>query len=118
MITLPTGPSLTYDALVETGVFQPNHIAGDAHGFNGLLYETFGEEVAFVSKTAQEHPLRVATVLECDGRLYLASGFHHVNRVGYFVASQDLPQFDGLALDDGEDSEDESGDDEGPETAK
>jgi len=28
---------------------------------------------------------RVWTVLDCDGKLYLASGFHYVNRTGDYV---------------------------------
>lgn len=92
---------LSYDALVDTGVFLKNHIIGeDSAPFDGLMFETYGDEFVFVKQALAQHPKRIATLLDCDGRTYLASGYHHVNRLGYFVSSEDLPEFDGLAVDD------------------
>lgn len=91
---------LTYDGLVDTGIFQKNHILGDDNApFDGLMYETFGDEVNYVREIAQKHPNRVATILDCDGGTYLGRGYHHVNRIGYLVATADLPEFDGLVID-------------------
>ena len=53
-------------------------------GFDGCLFETFGEDLAYVR--AQD-PNLVWTVLDCDGQLSIASGFHFVNRLGYLIAS-------------------------------
>jgi hypothetical protein len=48
------------------------------------MFETFGEELAHVQ--AQDHN-RVWTIIDCDGQLVIASGFHVVNRLGYLIAS-------------------------------
>jgi hypothetical protein len=65
--------------------FKPvrNHIAPNA-GFDGCLFETFGEELAHVQ--AQDRTF-VWTILDCDGELFIESGFHVVNRLGYLIAS-------------------------------
>jgi hypothetical protein len=65
----------------------PNHLnphAGWAFG-DGHLFETFGAEVRFVF--AQD-PAHVWTLVDGgDGDLYLLSGRHLVNRVGYLVTT-------------------------------
>ncbi len=53
-------------------------------GLDGCLFETFGEDLAYVQ--AQD-PNLVWTLLDCDGQLAIASGFHFVNRLGYLIAS-------------------------------
>jgi hypothetical protein len=72
----------------------PNHlnpsagwVVGD-HG--GCLFETFGEELVFV----QQQDIRsVWTLLDGDeGDLYVASGFHFVNRLGYLVSRDPVPE--------------------------
>jgi hypothetical protein len=74
-----------FDALFP---LVPNHLnpsAGWAVGNQGgCLFETFGEELAFVR---QQDIRCVWTVLDSDdGDLYVASGFHFVNRIGYLVS--------------------------------
>ena len=63
--------------------FKPmkNHLAKNA-GWNGWLFETYGKEMAYVKSVAPE---KVWTLLDVDGGLYISSGYHFVNRVGYFV---------------------------------
>ena len=59
----------------------------------GSMFETYGEEEAFVRKTAQETPKKVWTILECDGEMYLANGMHFVNRFGFIISIEDcLPE--------------------------
>jgi hypothetical protein len=36
---------------------------------------------------ADVHPTRVWTILDADGKLYVAPGFHHVNRIGYVLCA-------------------------------
>jgi hypothetical protein len=74
---------LTEDDFIARFKPVPNPIDPDA-GFDGCLFETFGEDLAYVQ--AQD-PNLVWTVLDGDGQLAIASGFHVVNRLGYLIAS-------------------------------
>lgn len=96
-----TPSRLTYDQLVDENRFQANHLVpeGDA-SFDGLMFETYGRELEFVRATAEAHPGRVATLVEADGKMFVCRGFHFVNRIGYFVAKEDLPPFEELPLED------------------
>lgn len=80
-----------FDLWLDT--FQPirNHLAlpGDERGFDGCLFETFGKEVNHVVDIANSPDAhRVWTVVEADnGKWYIASGYHYVNRVGYLITA-------------------------------
>ncbi len=51
----------------------------------GCLFETYGEELAFVR---QQDPLAIWTLIDGDdGDMYLISGFHFVNRIGYLLST-------------------------------
>lgn len=52
--------------------------------WNGTVYETFGEELAHVQKINDITPQFVWTLLDSDG-FAIVSGYHHVNRFGYFI---------------------------------
>jgi hypothetical protein len=56
------------------------------------MFETYGAEVLQVQAA---DPRCVWTLADCDGREYVMSGLHIVNRIGYFIAA--LP-FDGVSL--------------------
>jgi hypothetical protein len=66
--------------------FRPlaNIINGDAP-WNGMMYETFGEELAHVKALAQSEPNRIWTILDCDGQSVVTNGFQLVNRSGYII---------------------------------
>lgn len=72
----------------------PNHInpsaswaVGDGPG---CLFETYGEEMAFIR--AQD-PRRIWTLVDGDnGGLYLVSGYHLVNRIGYLLTQAFIPE--------------------------
>jgi hypothetical protein len=68
-----------------------NHIDSNT-SFDGCLFETFGLEEEYVRKVAQKTPKKVWTVLECDGRMYYSSGFHFVNRMGYFITEEEVEE--------------------------
>jgi len=82
-----------------------NHIDKNA-SFDGCMFETYGEELAYVFEMSKKN--RVVTIIEGDdgeefeetfinqlgveikdmilnANLYYASGFHSINRLGYFV---------------------------------
>ena len=52
----------------------------------GCLFETYGEELAFVK---QQDSGCIWTLV--DGDLYVISGFHFVNRIGYLISREALP---------------------------
>jgi len=64
----------------------------DVCGFNGWMYETYGEDLDFVRKTAQENPKKVWTILDGDEGMFYVTGFHHVNRIGYFVCEVEFDE--------------------------
>jgi hypothetical protein len=72
---------------------------GDICSFSGRMYETFGQELAYVKEMANQD--RVLTIIEGDEVVfnddgeddsvwYITSGFHYVNRIGYLVTEQSL----------------------------
>ena len=72
----------------------PNHINPSAgwsfDGTRGCLFETYGDEFAFVRRY---DPRQVWTLVDGDdGDLYLISGLHFVNRVGYLLSRNAIPE--------------------------
>jgi hypothetical protein len=56
---------------------------------SGCLFETYGEELDFVRR---QDPRTIWTVLDGDdGDLYVVSGYHIVNRIGYLVSTTTVP---------------------------
>lgn len=80
---------LTEEALFQRFPFQPNHLNANApfdFGRGGTMYETYGEELAYV----RSQPVgRIWTLVDADGHLCIISGWHFVNRLGYFIS--DVP---------------------------
>lgn len=96
--------NLTENEFLNKFTRQENHIDKNA-GFGGCLFETYGEELDYVFEMSKLN--RVVTVIEGDldedeeystyiddfgnkviepvSNLFYASGFHYVNRLGYFV---------------------------------
>ncbi len=55
----------------------------------GCLFETYGEELAFVRK---QDPRLIWTLLDGDdGQLVVQRGYHVVNRIGYLISQQPVP---------------------------
>lgn len=60
----------------------------------GCLFETFGDEFDFVRR---QNPATVWTIVDGDdGDWYIVNGLHFVNRVGYLISRESVP--DGLAV--------------------
>ena len=60
--------------------------------WDGCMLETYGKELEHVKTVFQYAPRRVWTVLDCDGKTILASGFHFVNRIGYVITENPAPE--------------------------
>jgi hypothetical protein len=70
-----------------------NHLNPNASwAFNdgrGCLFETYGEELAFVR---EQDSRTVFTLVDGDdGDLYILSGLHYVNRIGYLISTMPAP---------------------------
>ena len=97
--------NITEEEFYENYNRLQNHIDKNA-SFDGCMYETYGEELAYVFEMSKKK--RVVTIIEGDDgeefeetfinqlgveikdmilnvNLYYASGFHSINRLGYFV---------------------------------
>lgn len=55
---------------------------------NGCLFETYGDELAFVRA---QNPRAIWTMVDGDEGCVLVSGMHFVNRIGYLVSTVLLP---------------------------
>jgi hypothetical protein len=85
---------LTEDEFADRYPLVPNHInrsAGWAVGdAGGCLFETYGEEFAFICR---QDPSKVWTLVDGDdGDMYLISGLHFVNRIGYLLSTLSVPE--------------------------
>lgn len=81
----PPTPALSYDEWRDA--YRPvlNTIRKDAP-FDGLMFETFGPELEAVNAA---DPACVWTVVDGeDGDLWLLSGCHRVNRLGYLITER------------------------------
>ena len=85
---------ITEDEFDQQYPLLVNHLNPNATwAFNdnqGCLFETYGEELAFVR---QQDLAKVWTLIDGDdGDLYVVSGFHFVNRLGYLISTVPVPE--------------------------
>ena len=66
----------------------PNNIVEDS-SFDGTMFETYGDEVAFVKKADPAYIWMYGD--GDDGGSYIWSGWHIVNRIGYFITEVPCP---------------------------
>lgn len=55
------------------------------------LFETYGEDLAFVKSVYETEPKRVWTLLDCEGNSIVSNGMWFVNRLAYMVTEQPCP---------------------------
>lgn len=65
-----------------------NHIDKDS-SFNGEMFETYGDEVAFVKEQDNSYIWTYGD--GDDGGSYIWNGWHFVNRIGYFITEVPCP---------------------------
>lgn len=71
------------DQFEELGPIKNPHAD---HGWDGTLFETYGVELNFVRSQPENH---VWTLVNGEGgNPVVLSGFHIVNRIGYFVTEK------------------------------
>ena len=62
-----------------------NSISTENDAWDNTFFDTYGAEREHVRSVAQENPLRVWTLLECESGDRIVPGMHFVNCVGYFI---------------------------------
>ncbi len=124
-VVLPASNTDTFKELTEDEFdalypLIPNHLNPSASWTlgegRGCLFETYGDELAFVR---QQDARTIWTLFDGeDGDLYLGSGYHLVNRIGYLISTVPAPR--GVTIQvhipmetDGDASDDASGESSG-----
>jgi hypothetical protein len=79
---------LTFEEADEQFKFMVNNYDENA-SFDGLMFETYGDEVEYV-KSKPENRIWMYGQGD-DGGLYIWSGWGFVNRIGYFISEQPVP---------------------------
>lgn len=75
---------LTYAEWAETYKPVANHIDSSA-SYDGLMFETYGFDLSHVYNIQNKTPDKIWTLIEEGGVLWIASGYHRINRQGYFI---------------------------------
>lgn len=73
---------LNLDAWVT--IFKPIKTNPQATGIDRFTFETYGSDHRTVELAP---PNLVWTLLEVDGKRYIANGYHYINREGYFITT-------------------------------
>jgi hypothetical protein len=79
---------MDFDEWCDTYKPITNNIDTNA-SFNGTMFETYGEEVAFVKEQPEEYIWMYGD--GDDGGSYIWNGWGFVNRIGYFITEVPCP---------------------------
>lgn len=64
-------------------------VINDMAPYSGCMYETHGEEIAYVLEVANKTPRKVWTIISVDGWEGIVAGYHLVNRLGYLITDEE-----------------------------
>ena len=82
---------MTFDEADEKFRFMVNNYDEYA-SFDGLMFETYGDEVEYVKSILSSSPDRVWTFGDGDdGGGYIWNGWSFINRIGYFISEVPCP---------------------------
>ncbi len=86
--------TMTEDEFNEKYNPVKNHLNSDA-AFDGFMFETYGPEVDHIRKlnSNTDTERKIWTIIEVEGNMYYLSGFHFVNRFGYLVTEELVPEY-------------------------
>lgn len=78
---------MSYDDFINE--FKPikNYLDDNASG-DGCGFETYGAELEAVRAALEKNPRKVWTVVDAGGTSYIQEGYHHVNRMFYFITNK------------------------------
>lgn len=73
---------MTYDEWIER--YKPIQNTHAVASYDGTMFETYGAELEQVQATDAHC---IWTLADSDGREIITSGFHLVNRIGFFITA-------------------------------
>lgn len=79
---------LTFEEADEQFKFMVNNYDENA-SFEGLMFETYGDEIEYVKSKPHNRIWMYGD--GDDGGLYIWSGWGFVNRIGYFISENPVP---------------------------
>jgi hypothetical protein len=89
---------ITEEQFEERFTMLDNHFYENPNdcSFNGCLFETYGEEREYVNRVVLD-PVKkrhLWTIVEGDSgdKLYYQSGYHIINRLGFFFTSEPVTE--------------------------
>ena len=104
MTLVKTFKTLTEDEFYAQFNCIKNHFHKNPEdcSFDGCFFETYGQEVDYINniqrmqqncKTEAELKSRkqIWTVIEAEGKMFYVSGYHYVNRFGYILTEELVP---------------------------
>ena len=57
------------------------------------MFETYGQEIDYITELINDGgKASVWTIEEVEGKFYFVSGYHFVNRFGYLVTNEPVPE--------------------------
>lgn len=84
-----------------------NHLDDNA-SLGGMMFETYGQELEFVKSQPDN---LIWTYCDDGDTVFISSGYHFVNRLGYLIASTPFEgDFETIRLHTWDDEEDDSDD--------
>jgi hypothetical protein len=93
MEIVKTFKTLTEDEFYAQFNPAKNHIDDNA-AFDGCMYETYGRDINYINAIAKDPKTkdRLWTIIEAEGKMFYVSGFHYVNRFGYIITEESVPE--------------------------
>ena len=89
---------ITEDEFYEQFNTVENHLDENA-SFSSCMFETYDKELDYVFELSKKEN-RVWTIIEGDsGKMYYASGFHRVNRIGFLITEEEWKEETEVTLD-------------------
>lgn len=99
-------PAMTEDEFLDRHLPVKNHLDANA-AFDGTMFETFGAELDYVLGIDRADPRRIATLIDGEEGMAIVSGYHMVNRLGYFVLAAPFAEDFEVLLDDADEDDGE-----------
>lgn len=84
---------MTEDEFYEKYNPVKNHLDDNA-SFDGCMFETYGKEIDYIRKLNSNTSTdkTIWTIIEAEDNLYYLSGFHFVDRLGFLVTEESVPE--------------------------